>query len=633
MKSDSESNIVNVDDFIERQLTCWPDVAMRFNQLDDVLTKSVGGYRVQFNPARAVSTAAKVDAATIAARPCFLCRKNRPSQQLALDWEDLEILVNPFPIFPGHLTIAAKQHVEQSLLGRTEQMRRLSLALPGYTIFFNGAKSGASAPDHMHFQAVPSKYMQVSDLYFSYKLPEAVFSPEEIDPMINCVCTDGKITVIPRRKHRPDCYGQLLVSPACIDLCGTLITVRREDFDSLDENQVNDIIHEVTFSEPPVYVGLITENTIMHSEDDGSTTIDGVTIGHGFHWQQRQTQRFAGQILTLNRQIINRVGVEEYLRSVISSEMSATSSIELLKAHAIISRSWLLAQMRITRSLADKGCNKPHIPLEDGEIRRWFDKDDHTTFDVCSDDHCQRYQGITRISTPAVDVAVSQTRGLILSANGRIVDARFSKCCGGAFEKFDTCWQNADFPYFTGHADNLTPNDLPDLSVEENARQWVLSRPEAFCASADDSVLSQVLNDFDRDSTPDFYRWSVRYTQKELSKLVALKSGIDFGEILDLIPMKRGTSGRISRLKIIGSKTTRIIGKELIIRRWLSPTHLFSSAFVVDRDGSDFILRGAGWGHGVGLCQIGASVMAAKGFRFEQILAHYFPGTQLTKFY
>lgn len=625
--------MIELKEFINRQLRLWPEAASRFKALEAVEIKDVGGYKVQFNPSRAVSTAAKVDAASVAARRCFLCAANRPEQQISLPWEDLEILVNPFPIFPEHLTIAAKEHTPQSLRGRVEQMRRLSKELPGYTVFFNGAKCGASAPDHMHFQAVPSEYMRIPKRFYTYRLESAPFNAEEIDPMINAVCTDGEITVIPRVKHRPDCYGQLLISPAAIDLCGTLISVRREDFDRLDDKMVDSILREVTFNQPPVYVGLITNKPTIVTESDGSTTIDGIVIGKDFHWESRQTRRFKGEILQHNSQIINRIGVEDYLTSVISSEMSARSSLELLKAHAVISRSWLLSQMRATRALADTGspCSEPEC--EPGEIRHWFDAEDHSCFDVCSDDHCQRYQGVTMATSSNAFVAVRDTHGLVLAAGGKICDARFSKCCGGVFERFQTCWQPAQYSYLTARADALSSLDFPDLTEENNAREWIMSRPDAFCADTPIDALSQVLNDFDLSTTPDFYRWTVKYTQAQLTDLISRRSGIDFGVILDLVPLTRGTSGRISRLKIIGSKKTLVVGKELMIRRWLSESHLYSSAFVVERSGDDFILHGAGWGHGVGMCQIGAAMMAAKGFDFQQILAHYYPGSKLTKLY
>lgn len=621
---------IDIDGFIAAQLETWPIAAARFEALRRVETKNVGGYRVQFNPARAVSTVAKVDLASIAARPCFLCASNRPSEQRSIEWEDLEILVNPFPVFPGHLTIAAHNHCPQTMLGRTAQMRRLCRALPGYTVFFNGARCGASAPDHMHFQAVPSRYMRIPKRFYTYELPEADFSAEEIDPMVNMVCTDGVITVIPRAKHRPDCYGELLVSPAAIDLCGTLIAVRRNDFDRLDAAKVDSIIREVTLGEPPLYVGLTASNPTIRPEADGTTTVGGIVIGKDFHWQRRQTQRFCGEVMLHDGMPINRVGIEEYLRSVISSEMSSLSSPELLKAHAVISRSWVLAQMRATRSLADHGeAFDENLP---GEISTWFDRADHVGFDVCSDDHCQRYQGITQIND-AVNDAIAATRGLVVTSCGKICDARFSKCCGGAFERFESCWQPAVHSYLREGRDILPAAPLPDLTVESNARVWIDGRPAAFCGEAPKAVLERVLNDYDRETTPDFYRWTVRYSEAELSDLITRNSGMDFGRVLDLVPLSRGVSGRITRLKIIGEKLTQIIGKELIIRRWLSSSHLYSSAFIVDREGTDFILRGAGWGHGVGLCQIGAAVMAERGFDYKQILAHYFPGAELTVLY
>lgn len=632
---------MQIEQFLRRQFEQWPEVADRFRALEAVETREVClphsslTYKVQFNPARAVSTRAKVDAASIAARPCFLCAANRPAAQITLEWEDLEILVNPFPIFPGHLTIAARNHTPQSLAGRVEQMKRLSMALEGYTVFFNGAKCGASAPDHFHFQAVPSRFMSVSPLYRSHTI-DSNDAAEASDPMVNVVCTAGKVTVIPRRKHRPDCYGDLHVSPASIDLCGTLIAVSREDFDRLDGARVESILEEVTCSEPQIYVGLTGRDLEFSTDpDSGVHTVNGVTIGDGFHWERRHSFRYSGVMFRLpDGQLINRIGLEEYLKSVISSEMSATSSLELLKAHAVISRSWLLAQLRSTRSLACKGEPVEEPPVAPGEVRRWFDRDDHHGFDVCSDDHCQRYQGLTRQTTEAVEQAVEATRGMLLmTPGGEIADARFSKCCGGAFELFENCWEPRSHSYLRAGADAPAETvTLPDLTLEAEARRWILSEPQVWCNSADSEVLAQVLNDFDRETTPDFFRWEVRYTPGELSDLIHRRSGIDFGAIEELRPLARGASGRIYRLEIIGSRRRMTVGKELIIRRWLSESHLRSSAFVIDRDcNGDFIIRGAGWGHGVGLCQIGAAMMAARGIGYERILSHYFPGTTLKR--
>ena len=622
---------MEVLEFIEEQLRRWSQAAERFRALEGVETKSVmmpcgESYRVQFNPARAVSTRAKVDPAAIAARPCFLCAGNRPPEQMSLPWEDLEILVNPFPIFPGHLTIAAREHQPQSLQGRVEQMKRLSRALPGYTVFFNGARAGASAPDHFHFQAVPSRFMRISSAYESYEL--AAEGAETVDEMINAVCTDGVLTVIPRRKHRPECYDEIGVSPASIDLCGTLIAVCREDFDALTGERVEQIIREVTEQEPQLYVGLTGNAEEFTTDADGLHTVSGVRIGDGFHWQRDETFRYGGKMMKYRGRLVNRIGLEEYLKSVISSEMSATSSMELLKAHAVISRSWVLAQMRASRARACAGV--PIKEAEGADFLQWFDRDDHEGFDVCSDDHCQRYQGLTRQTSPAVAEAVEATRGLVLlTADGQIADARFSKCCGGAFELFENCWEPHHHPYLEAGPDAPTAAPLPDLTREDNARRWILTSPEAYCNCEDSEVLAQVLNDFDRETTPDFYRWEVNYGVDELSELVHRRSGIDFGRIEALEPVRRGPSGRIYQLKIIGSRRSMTIGKELIIRRWLSESHLRSSAFVVDRRGDSFRLRGAGWGHGVGLCQIGAAMMAAKGFDFRAILNHYFPNTIL----
>ncbi len=624
---------MDIQEFVERQLGCWPAAAERFAALAGVVTKTVrlprsgADYRVQFNPARAVSTRAKVDAASIAARPCFLCSKNRPAEQTSLDWEDLEILVNPFPIFPGHLTIAAREHQPQTLSGREEQMRRLSRALPGYTVFFNGASAGASAPDHFHFQAVPSKFMSLSGLFETFEPADE--GAEASDPMINAVCTDGRLTFIPRRKHRPDCYDSLAVSPAAIDLCGTLIAVRREDFDALDGARVEAIIEEVTEHEPQLYVGLTGSDPQFVREADGLFRVDGVKIGDGFHWEREHSFRYAGDVFRYNGHVINRIGLEEYLKSVISSEMSATSSIELLKAHAVISRSWVMAQMRTFRHLACKG---EAVEMPEADLVQWFDRDDHAGFDVCSDDHCQRYQGVTRQTSPAVGQAVEATRGQVLvTAAGEIADARFSKCCGGAFELFEACWEPRHHPYLAAGPDAPAGSPLPDLTNEATARRWILGRPTAYCNCEDSEVLGQVLNDFDRETTPDFFRWEVSYTVDELSALIARRSGIDFGRIEALIPLERGVSGRIYKLEIRGTKRTMTVGKELIIRKWLCESHLRSSAFVVDRAGDSFRLRGAGWGHGVGLCQIGAAMMAAQGKPYQSILRHYYPTTTLSK--
>lgn len=375
------------------------------------------------------------------------------------------------------------------------------------------------------------------------------------------------------------------------------------------------------------------------AEDGAVFEVKDVMIGVDFHWQRRENQTFAGALSLLpcadgSITVVNRIGVEDYLRSVISSEMSATSSPELLRAHAVISRSWLLAQIRKNERIADGARAYDACTVTDDEIVRWQDREDHTDFDVCADDQCQRYQGVTRQSTAAVAEAVDATAGIALTDpdSGELADARFSKCCGGVFELFENCWEPVHHSYLTVRSDAPDALVYPDLRYESRARAWIEASPEAFCNTADESVLSQVLNNYDRESI-DFYRWTVRYGVEELSDLVRERTGIDFGTITDLVAVERGTSGRIVRLRITGTKRSMIIGKELEIRHALSRSHLRSSAFVVDRDGDDFVLRGAGWGHGVGLCQIGAAVMAEKGYGWREILAHYFPGAELKKIY
>ena len=371
--------------------------------------------------------------------------------------------------------------------------------------------------------------------------------------------------------------------------------------------------------------------------------LEDVTIGVNFHWERKENQRFNGDLRLIiegdNITAINDVLVEDYLLSVISSEMNATASEEFLKAHAVISRSWLLAQIEKNREINESDEDYEATTLTDDELVKWYDREDHANFDVCADDHCQRYQGITRASTETVRRVIAETRGLVLTNDGRLCDARFSKCCGGVFEEFQNCWEPRRFPYLVARADKPDAKDFPDLTIDENAAKWILSRPDAFCNTSDAAVLSQVLNNYDQETT-DFYRWKVEYTQDEISEIACRRSGIDFGKIVDMIPLERGTSGRIVRLKIVGTKRTMIIGKELEIRRTLSNSHLYSSAFVVERgeldaDGvpASFTLRGAGWGHGVGLCQIGAAVMGAKGYKYDEILLHYFVGAEITRHY
>lgn len=371
-----------------------------------------------------------------------------------------------------------------------------------------------------------------------------------------------------------------------------------------------------------------------------SFELKDVIIGVDFHWERRENQRFLGNLKFViengNISAINIVSLEDYLVSVISSEMNATSSEELLKAHAVISRSWLLAQIQKNSAIKS---NYQTLFKTSTEIIKWYDREEHELFDVCADDHCQRYQGISRQSTEMVKKVIEETRGEILMYENDICDARFSKCCGGLMETFENVWESVPHPYLQGNPDCARKSYTLDLTIDENADKWIRTSPEAFCNTNNAKVLKQVLNDYDQE-TADFYRWKVIYSQKELSEIIKERSGIDFGEIIALEPIERGTSGRIIRLKIIGTERVMVIGKELEIRRTLSKSHLYSSAFVVDTDDENnegvpqkFVLTGAGWGHGVGLCQIGAAMMAEKGYNYMEILSHYFPNAKTEKNY
>ncbi|WP_287677703.1 SpoIID/LytB domain-containing protein [Bacteroides sp.] len=385
------------------------------------------------------------------------------------------------------------------------------------------------------------------------------------------------------------------------------------------------------------------ESIELTPEDNNcSFTLHNVTIGISYHWERQEEQTFTGKLKLItdgeNVIAINILPVEDYLVSVISSEMSATSSLEFLKSHAVISRSWLLAQIENRDRKNIHKSLQQNFTTDENNIIRWYDREDHKLFDVCADDHCQRYQGITKASNPSVAKAVKETEGMVLMYGDEICDARFSKCCGGVSETFDTCWEDKDYPYLQPVIDNSENKDIPDLSIEENAEKWIRTTPAAFCNTHDEKVLKQILNNYDQETT-DFYRWKVKYSQKEISELIHRKTGIEFGDIKDLIPMQRGKSGRISRLKIVGTLRTVTIGKELEIRRALSESHLFSSAFVVDKTEiagsvpSEFTITGAGWGHGVGLCQIGAAMMGEKGYSYDKILLHYYRNAEIKKVY
>ena len=711
--------------FIGDQLSVWPLAAANFRALKTAQTRAVtvGGLeaRLQFNPERIISAVAPTDPASVAARPCFLCPENRPPEQFHVKFEgrkgrSYNVQVNPYPVFPDHLVIARDTHVPQSIWHCYVDMLDFARRYPDYTIFYNGPASGASAPDHMHFQACPRGLMplevaadralggaapagvaggpgakhpapgaapeappadflaalQDAQVYrlrcfargvfllrartakslakLFYRVLDTAPIPEnEKEPRFNLITWSAggelRSLLIFRTTHRSRHYflpaddpDHLTMSPGCADMGGWFIVPRPEDYAKLDARLLQEMVDEVTLSPeaeneivwrltrtqrkidvgimaaPEIafeiisdgagvqkvrwqdgrirYNGTLYDELVFEAQTpdslfaEASFILHDVTIGIDFHWQRQVDQRFAGSLKFIvegeNIRAVNTVGLEDYLLSVISSEMKATSDLELLKAHAIISRSWVLT-------------NHPH-----------------TGFDICADDHCQRYQGKSMAVGAGVRRAIDETWGQVLTCGGEICDTRYSKCCGGRTELFSTCWEEKDFPYL---------QSVPDT-------------PEAggdpFCDTHDPAVLRQVLNDYDQE-TADFFAWQVRYTRAVLSELVRSRTGIDFGEIRELIPLERGVSGRIKYLEIVGTKHRQVIGKELAIRRALSPSHLKSSNFTLRWEGDTLILDGHGWGHGVGLCQIGAAVMAHEGYTCRQILQHYYPGTEIER--
>lgn len=599
----------------------WPDAAARVAALNSqVQRRQVGPYVVQWNPARANSTMAKVDKKALAERPCFLCKCNRPDVQESIPILDgrWEVLVNPFPILDHHLTIACTAHTPQRMtLQDMADMMAISRMLPDYVVFYNGARCGASAPDHKHLQAGRGMVLSVPECICAVEIDETNLNEAIGDREVNVLVQNGKGYIIPRRAHRPACYhdGSCLVSPGSLDMTGLIITPREEDYLALTEEAITGILQECGIPRcrschflgedgPRVSVGIM-EADKLHAQSHGDTfTLSHVAIGKSFHWQRFQNQTFYGRLRVIpdtasgQKIAVNDVNIEDYLLSVICSEMSGTSSLNLLKAHAVISRSWVLRMILHAQ---------PKQQPQHGHIR-WYDATAHTQYDVCADDHCQRYQGLGGVN-PIVEQAIRETRGQVLMAtDGSVCDARFSKCCGGRTELFSTCWQDVDYDY-------LQPVDCP------------------YCDTRDANLLRQVLNGYDQE-TSDFHDWCVEYSQADLSELIEAKLHLGLGTITDIVPLKRGASGRICELRVDGDAGSIILGKELEIRKALSKTHLYSSWFDVKRKANgDFVFAGHGWGHGVGLCQIGAAVMADEGCDYRRILSHYYPTSRIADNY
>ena len=683
--------------FINDQLSVWPLAATNFRSMKNAETRKVRIYGldclVQHNPERVTSSTAETDAATIAARPCFLCAGNRPPEQFHIPFEgrkgrNYRIQLNPFPIFPSHLVIVRDEHIPQAIWHHFPDMLDFADTYKDFTVFYNGPLSGASAPDHLHFQACPRHMLPLENavdafldnpgtpiatvkdaqLFHFMGFTRGVFAlkatttkslaklfyrlldctdrnPGETEPKFNLFCysrgEEFRAFVVFRSSPRSRHYyasgtEHLTMSPGAADVAGFIVSPMKEDYDKVDTAILESMLEEVciaqkeedmiiwrlTRTEPVIDVGIMSaEEIIFEIISDGagpqkvqwcdgriayngmlydelyfdsitlstlfaepSFILHDVTIGIDFHWQRKRTLKYAGGLKFIvdgNKvTAINHIGVEDYLLSVISSEMKASASIELLKAHAVISRSWLMCNLGT-----------------------------HGKYDVCADDHCQRYQGLTMAVGENVRKAIDETWGQVLKYGGELCDARYSKCCGGVTELFSTCWEDRDYPYLQSFRD----------AVEGG---------KDFCDCEDSKVLTQVLNDYDLE-TGDFYNWTVKYSVEELSELVRTRTGMDLGKIISLEPLEKGPSGRIKYLRITGDKGSAVLGKELAIRRALSSSHLKSSAFEISREGDDFVLRGRGWGHGVGLCQIGAAVMADKGYTYQEILMHYYRGAEI----
>lgn len=681
--------------FIKDQLSVWQLASSNFRALKTAPSREVDVFglkcRIQYNPRRVISSTADTSPAAIASRKCFLCADNRPKEQFHLGFEgrkgrNYHIQINPYPIFRGHLVIVRDEHIPQEIWHHFPDMLDFAARYKDYLVFYNGPSSGASAPDHLHFQAIPKHNLPLEEvvdefldhpgeplatvkdasLYKFDGYARGVFALKattskslaklfyrlldctdrgkgEEEPMFNLYAyvKNGEyrtIVVMRSAKRSHHFYSEgadhLTISPGAADIAGLFVAPFREDYDKADTALLEELLSEVCISEDEqnmivwrltrhqekISVGLLSAKEIRFeiiSDGAGPQTVkwhDGrisyngmlydelyfdsmtlstlfaeasfilydVVIGIDFHWQQKRTFKYAGGLKFIVEgdriTAVNCIGMEDYLMSVISSEMKSSASIELLKAHAVISRSWLKARL------------KDH-------------KAGHEHFDVCADDHCQRYQGLAMAVGDDVCRAIDRTWGQVLEYGGGICDTRYSKCCGGRTELFSTCWEDVDLPYLQ--------------SVED-----------PFCDCENSSILSQVLNDYDL-HTADFHDWTVQYTTDELSELVRTRTGIDFGTIVALEAVERGPSGRIKYLRITGTLREEVIGKELAIRKALSSSHLKSSAFEIEKSPDGFVLRGRGWGHGVGLCQIGAAAMAAQGYDYRQILSHYYVGAEI----
>lgn len=681
--------------FIKDQLSVWQLASSNFRALKTAPSREVDVFglkcRIQYNPRRVISSTADTSPAAIASRKCFLCADNRPKEQFHLGFEgrkgrNYHIQINPYPIFRGHLVIVRDEHIPQEIWHHFPDMLDFAARYKDYLVFYNGPSSGASAPDHLHFQAIPKHNLPLEEvvdefldhpgeplatvkdasLYKFDGYARGVFALKattskslaklfyrlldctdrgkgEEEPMFNLYAyvKNGEyrtIVVMRSAKRSHHFYSEgadhLTISPGAADIAGLFVAPFREDYDKADTALLEELLSEVCISEDEqnmivwrltrhqekISVGLLSAKEIRFeiiSDGAGPQTVkwhDGrisyngmlydelyfdsmtlstlfaeasfilydVVIGIDFHWQQKRTFKYAGGLKFIVEgdriTAVNCIGMEDYLMSVISSEMKSSASIELLKAHAVISRSWLKARL------------KDH-------------KAGHEHFDVCADDHCQRYQGLTMAVGDDVCRAIDRTWGQVLEYGGDICDTRYSKCCGGRTELFSTCWEDVDLPYLQ--------------SVED-----------PFCDCENSSILSQVLNDYDL-HTADFHDWTVQYTTDELSELVRTRTGIDFGTIVAMEAVERGPSRRIKYLRITGTLREEVIGKELAIRKALSSSHLKSSAFEIEKSPDGFVLRGRGWGHGVGLCQIGAAAMAAQGYDYRQILSHYYVGAEI----